>query len=184
MDEKLELTDEDAARRVQGGDANAFGILMERYEPKLLRYATRLIGDTDTAEGVVQEAFVRAYRNIRAFNPSVRFSPWMYRIAHNEAMNELRRMSRSPGVIDFDTLALFPSEESASDEAERAETRRLVEKYLKELSPAYREILVLFYLEELDYRAISDVLRIPTSTVGVRLRRARTALKKLLEPLA
>lgn len=182
MDSARERTDEEVARLVQAGDAEAFGILMQRYEAKLLRYATRFLGDRDKGEEVVQETFIRAYRGINGFNPGMRFSPWIYRIAHNEAISELRRVERAPLHLDLDTLVTFSSEERASDEAERNETRHMVETHLRSLPATYREVLVLFYLEELDYRAISDVLRIPTGTVGVRLKRARAALKKLLEP--
>lgn len=181
MDAGRERTDEEVARRVQAGDGEAFGILMTRYEPKLLRYATRLLGDHDKGEEVVQETFIQAYRNIHAFNPSMRFSPWVYRIAHNQAINEIRRTERSPLALDLDTLIAFSSEENASDTAEEEETRRLIEVHLQKLPASYREILVLFYLQDLAYQEISDILHIPQSTVGVRLRRARTALKKLLD---
>lgn len=183
MDAAHELTDEEITRRVQAGDREAFGTLMARYEPKLLRYAVRLLGERDRGEEVVQETFIRAYRNINAFNPSMRFSPWIYRIAHNQAITEIRRTQRSPLALDLDTLVAFSSEEEASDAAEQAQTRQLIETYLQQLPPSYREILVLFYLQELGYQEISDILRIPKSTVGVRLRRARTALKKLLPTL-
>ena len=173
-------TDEAIAQRVQEGDIEAFGVLMERYEEKLLRYAVRLLRDSDKGDEVVQETFIQAYRNIHSFNPLRRFSPWIYRIAHNQAINEIRRVERSPLHLDLDTFALFPAKESAATEAEHNEMRRIIDLHLNQLRPEYREVLVLFYFEELDYHAIADVLHIPTSTVGVRLKRARVALKKAM----
>lgn len=178
----MEDTDEAIALRVQDGEAEAFGLLMTRYEPKLMRYARKFLLDPDDAADIVQDVFLKTYENIRSFDATRRFSPWIYRIAHNEFVNDLKKRSshKTTFTIDFDTL--FPTL-AAIDTADSAaldrDTRETLEKYLAKIDPKYREPLILYYLEEMDYRAIADILHIPVSTVGVRLMRGKTQLQKL-----
>ncbi len=175
-------TDEAIAARVQAGDAEAFGILMKRYEAKLLRYARTFLQRSDDAELMVQDVFIKAYMSIQSFRAQERFSPWIYRIAHNTFVNELRRQTYYP-VAWFATDVLFPQlagEERADTLALTRERVAEVATVLTQIPPAAREILVLHYFEELSYQEISDVLRIPVSTVGVRLLRARKVIANLL----
>lgn len=172
--------DEELAIQVQNGDSEAFGTLMARYQPKLLRYGSRFLARSEDIQDIVQDIFVNVYRNIRGFDPSQRFSPWIYRVAHNAFVNELRRKSNGPALLpDFDLLALHtPSEDSADDLSERESLVRLVESGLSRIAPKYREVLILYFIEELSYKEIADVLRISVATVGVRILRAKSALKK------
>jgi len=173
-------TDEELAKRVQAGDTEAFGALMERYEAKLGRYGHKFLSDREDITDIVQEAFVRAYQNMQSFDTAQRFSPWMYRIAHNAFVSELRKRSRSPVIsVDFDSMVSHPAyDDPAPKEREQKEMRVLIDKGLGKLSPKYREVLVLFYLEELSYKEIADVLSVPVSTIGIRLKRAKEALMK------
>jgi RNA polymerase sigma-70 factor, ECF subfamily len=173
-------TDEEIARRVQAGDVERFGILMERYERKLLRYARKFLSNPDNITDVVQEVFIKTYRNIQSFDADKKFSSWIYRIAHNSYINELKKQSRSPlQLLDFDLLLGHTViEDPLVREKEQKEMREVVEKGLDLLSPRYKEIIVLYYLEELSYQEISDILRIPIGTVGIRLKRAKEALRK------
>ncbi len=173
-------TDEEIARLVQSGDVEAFGILVTRYEAKLKRYGQKfLAGDRGAVEDAVQEAFLKAYKNIRDFDVSRKFSSWLYRIAHNELINVLKK-KRLDTLFFFDTDVVFPHP-VANGRTERQAERRLfaeiIEKCLDKLNPKYREPLVLYYFEELDYKEISDILHIPISTVGIRLKRGKEAAK-------
>ena len=173
------LSDEELARWVQRGDADAFGVLMERYEAKLVRYARRFLFGQSDAQDLVQDAFLKAYMNIRSFDAGRKFSSWLYRIAHNEFISALRKRTRQP-IFSFDPDTIFPhplSRETADREANVAELRALMDKGLGDLQPKYREPLILYYFEEKDYREIADILQIPVATVGVRLNRGRTMLK-------
>lgn len=174
-------TDEEVAVAVQAGNAEAFSVLVERYEDKMLRYARRFVSDQDDIADLVQDVFLRAYENIQGFNPKMRFSPWLYRIAHNRFVDELKRKDRAP-LNFFDPDAIFPhpvAEETADSETMSRELATEMEKSLGKLDPKYREPLILYFYQELDYRQISEVLRIPVSTVGVRLKRAKAALRKI-----
>jgi len=174
-------TDEDVAKRVQAGDTEAFGVLVQRYEDKLKRYGYRFLSSREHIEDIVQNVFLSAYVNFRSFDTERRFSPWIYRIAHNAFVNALKRRDREP-LPFFDPDVLFPHPVAAQRpdrDLEIKQTRELLDKLLNELDPKYREPLVLFYFQELDYNEISEILRLPVSTVGVRISRGRTKLTAL-----
>ncbi len=181
MDESADRrTDEELASLVQGNNSEAFGVLMDRYQGKLMRYGRKFLSRDEHIDDAVQDIFIKAYRNIRSFDPGRKFSPWIYRIAHNTFVNALRDRARDPVTyFDLDALVVHPSYTfDPADDEEKREMRSLVESGLASLSSAYREVVVLYYLEGLGYQEIADVLRIPLGTVGVRLRRAKEALKK------
>ena len=176
-------TDEELALLVQQGMEDPFGILMDRYTQKLLRYGKKFISRHDNIEDIVQDVFIRVYRNIQSFNTNLKFSPWIYRIAHNAFVNHLRKIDKEPLLVfDFDALLNHPIyEDPTIKEKENEEIRVLLDKGLKQLPSAYREVLVLYYFEDLSYQEIADVLHVPTGTVGIRLKRAREILKKHIQ---
>jgi RNA polymerase sigma-70 factor (ECF subfamily) len=118
---------------------------------------------------------------MQSFDTTRVFSAWIYRIAHNEFINAIKKRGVEPlSFFDPDTLFPHPTTRETPESAMiQEETKQLIEKSLTKLRPKYREILVLYYLEELDYKTISDVLQIPVPTVGVRLKRAKDMLKEL-----
>ena len=184
MDSHLtEITDEEIAGRVQRGDTDAFGVLVERYEPKMLRYGRRFLAQYEDVEDAVQDVFIKAYTNIQSFNISLSFSPWIYRIAHNTFINVIKKKGREPlSFFEPDTILQFSSPETEVEhQVYAAEERKMIEEQLSKLDPKYRAPLVLCFFEEKDYKEISDILRIPTSTVGVRIKRAKEKLKILYQ---
>ena len=184
-DQLLQPSDEALAKLVQDGDQNYFGILVERYEAKLLRYGRKFLSRTEDIEDIVQEVFINCYQNLQSFDTTQKFSPWIYRIAHNAFVNGLRKQKRSPLVfVDFDTLIAHPAyEDPLPREREAAEIKQMIEKSLESLKPKYREVLVLYFLEELSYKEIADIIKVPTGTVGIRLKRAKEALKQSYEAI-
>jgi RNA polymerase sigma-70 factor, ECF subfamily len=177
-------TDEEIVALVQQGNVEAFRPLVERYEPKIMRYAERFLFDRDRAKDLVQEVFIKAYVNIKSFDTKRRFSPWVYRIAHNEFVNAIKKDKREATVslFQFDVLLPHPiAKETASGDLERREIKTLLTRSLAALDPKYREPLTLYYLEEMNYKEIADILRVPVSTVGIRLQRGKAALRKIVE---
>lgn len=174
-----EETDERVAAAVQAGDHEAFGVLIDRYQAKLLRYGTRFLARTEDIEDMVQDAFIKAYTNIQSYDATFPFSPWMYRIAHNTFVNELKKQKRQPWSV-FDADTLFPTI-AANETADRAtlvaELSTEMEALVTKLDPKYREPLILFFYEELSYVEIADILKIPVTTVGVRINRAKKQLQ-------
>jgi len=177
----MEDTDEAIAARVQAGETEQFSSLVERYQDKLLRYARKFLSDQDDRDDLVQDVFVKAYENMQSFDTTRRFSPWIYRIAHNEFVNAIKRRARGPVLgLDFDVV--FPylaAGETADEAALERDLKKTLEECLDQLDPKYREPLVLYYYEGLSYKDMADILRIPTSTVGVRLGSGKAMLQKI-----
>ncbi|MDB4992130.1 MAG: sigW [Parcubacteria group bacterium] len=176
------LTDEQLARNVQMGDVDIFAELVGRFEAKLLRYGRKFLSGREDIEDIVQEVFISAYEHIQEYDPGRPFSSWIYRIAHNNFVNALRKKSRNPvRFFGFELDTVIPHSSHAPErepESVQLEMRTLIEKGLSKISDSYAEILILYYLEDFSYQEIADILRIPAGTVGVRLQRARVALKK------
>lgn len=177
--------DEEIALVVQGGDKEAFGVLVERYEKKIIRYGRKFLSTSLDIEDITQDIFMNAYRNIQSFNTKQKFSSWIYRIAHNAFINELKKSSLRPVTLfDFDTLVSFLAYEDPTEkEIEQKEIQKMINLGLDNISNKYKEILILYYQEELSYKDISEVLKIPTGAVGVRLTRAKQALREAYQGL-
>lgn len=174
-------TDEAIVLLVQSGDVYAFKELVNRYEPKMMRYARRFLFGYDDAQDAIQEVFIKAYRNIKSFDPTRRFSPWLYRIAHNEFINIIKKRGREP-VAFFDPDTIFPhpvSSHPPDKEINEQDLKDALETCLETLDVKYREPLILYYFEDMDYKQISSIMHIPVATVGIRLRRGKKLLQKL-----
>jgi RNA polymerase sigma-70 factor (ECF subfamily) len=132
---------------------------------------------------VLQNVFVKVYTNLNSFDSDYKFNSWIYRIAHNESINYLKKNKKgSSSLVDIDTiLPVLFAKETADSKYLSGESKDEIEKALKFLDSKYREIIVLSYFEDLEYKEISEVLQIPVSTVGVRLRRAKEKLKEQIE---
>ncbi len=177
-------TDVAIVARVTGGDSDSYAQLMERYEAKLLRYVAYLIHNEVAAQDVVQETFIKAYQNLKGFNPKYKFSSWLYRIAHNEAMNTVKkndlRLLVGKDIADLPDVGYDPHfDEQLDAELAKAEVHRCLAK----LVPKYREVVQLTYFENMPYDEVSDVLHVPTSTVGVWLMRAKKQLRHICRNL-
>ncbi len=176
------LSDEALCKYVQKGDKEMFGELVDRYQKKLSRYGRKFLFSTENIEDLVQDVFIKAYQNMQSFDLGQKFSPWIYRIAHNTFINALKKHARAPlSLFDFDTLIPHLAyDDPSTREREQKEMRILIDQSLEKLAPKYREIIVLYFLEELNYKEIAEILHIPTGTVGIRLTRAKKQLKKFL----
>ncbi len=167
--------DTDIVRSVKRGNTEDFGELMERYEGKLTRYLGRFLGDKDTLADVLQDTLIKAYVNIQSFDEKHTFSSWIYRIAHNEAVNAIKKKKSIPfSWFDADALVpYFAHHDGTEQQLDNATLKKDLEGILDKLPPMYREILILSFYEELSYKEIALVLKIPISAVGVRINRAK-----------
>lgn len=178
MDDLQELSDEEIVENVRTRDQELYAELVRRYQVKLLRYAVNLAKDENKAVDIVQESFVKAFINLNSFDVKKKFSSWIYRIVHNEAMNCVKRDSKDiPLSDDFD----FPSDEDIEGDFEKSELVRSVGKCIEEIPLLYSEPLTLYYIEEKTYTEISDILRIPMNTVATRIRRAKIMMKHICQ---
>lgn len=180
MNKAGQHTDEAIVAKVTSGDTDAFAELMARYETKLHRYVTYLIHNQSTATDVVQDTFIKAYQNLKSYNPKYKFSSWIYRIAHNEAMNSIKK-SRRQSSQDLSELPDIDYGHRLEELVDKKILKEHVLGCMKKLDPKYREVVQLIYFEQMKYDDVSDILRVPTSTVGVWLSRAKSQLKKICE---
>lgn len=170
----------------------AFSVLVERHQKKMLNVAYRMTGDYEEACDCVQEAFLSAYRGIGKFRREARFSTWLYGIVVNQAKNRLRQAKSRRGhesstdanshlgeTLCGDCTGV-PLAESVADQWEKKELEAKVQTCIVGLEHDFREVLVLKDIQDLSYEEITDALHIPVGTVKSRLFRARLALKDCL----
>ncbi len=177
-----EKTDEELVKLTQEGNTLAFSALVKRYEKKILRYGKRFLFNYENIEDAVQTIFIKTYQNINSFNTSKKFSPWLYRIAHNHFINIIKKTKKEPFLFfDADVIFSFSSKKDTLNEIQKEEEKKEMEKNLQQINIKYREPIILYYFEDKNYKEISDILKIPISTVGIRLRRGRQQIKKHYE---
>jgi RNA polymerase sigma-70 factor (ECF subfamily) len=186
--------DEDmkAVLMCQKGDTDAFEVLVERHQKRMLNVAYRMLGDYDEACDVVQEAFLAAYRAIRSFRREAKFSTWLYGIVVNHARN---RIKQAQGRLRHETRSIDdPIElkdgcqqrevpdcgESAIEKLEKKEIEVRVQECIGTLETEYREVLVLRDIQGFSYEEIGGMLNLADGTVKSRLYRARAVLKDCL----
>lgn len=181
----LPPSDEELAKQTLH-DKQAFGQLVERYEPKLARYIRRLgVHNADDQLDVLQEIFLKAYRNINGFDTSLKFSSWIYRIAHNEAISWYRKRKVRPEghlVADSEELmGIVESKEDAPDVLfDRSVDAERLRHGLAGIDARYREVIVLRFFEHKEYDEISDILKIPVGSVGTWLHRGKKQLARVI----
>jgi RNA polymerase sigma-70 factor (ECF subfamily) len=184
----LDAVDEDARQMLafRDGDGRAFDALFRRWSGPLLRYLERMVRDTAAAEELVQEAFLRVHRARNRYAPEARFSTWLYRIATNLALNELRRPGRRQPhrSADEEGAAVIPAQGPAVDEVVDARRRGAeVERELEALPERQRAALWLTAVEGLSYAEVARALDVSEKAVKALVHRARSALAaKLKEP--
>ena len=166
--------------RARDGDREAFGALVEQYRDNVYRLAYRMCGNAYDADEAAQEAFVAAWRALPNFRGDAKFSTWLYRLTTNAAIDVMRREKRHKAVGDGEMVEVADDTDSPQETVERTEQQEAVQKALATLSDEYREVLLLRYMEELDYAEIAEVLKLPSGTVKSRINRAKAALKTAL----
>jgi RNA polymerase sigma-70 factor (ECF subfamily) len=190
----VEASEQSAKERVLAaqalaGSAEAFRGLVELYHRPILGFVSRMVGgDLSLADDLAQDVFLRAWRHLGEYDPSRKFSSWLFKIAHNRTIDQLRRAKLRftlPLGVDEDEEGIgdvAAPEESSSPlrRAEAAELQRLVQESVAGLRPAYREILLLRFEQDMQYDEIAGVLGIALGTVKVQLHRARKALAREL----
>lgn len=175
----------------RGGQTEAFGALVCRYQDRLYPTILRLIGSSEDAEDVLQDAFVRAFERLDQFHGDSSFYTWIYRIAVNLALSGYRRRqvrvplkrSRTGSVPGASEPADLSAEADPTISLERAEREKIVENALERLGPEHRAVVILKDFDGHRYEEISAILDIPVGTVRSRLHRARCELRELLRDL-
>jgi RNA polymerase sigma-70 factor (ECF subfamily) len=178
----MEMDDAIFVERAQGGDSEAFRVLVERYSQRLFRVAWRILGEEASAEDAVQETFLRAYRALPRFDARSQFGTWLHRIAANTAIEILRKRQRQRP--EGQERADAPSSEPGPDRrALSQEVDRAVREALSDLSPLERAAFVLRHYEERSIAEVCDTLGLRESAGKQAVFRAVKKLRRVLEPL-
>lgn len=163
---------------------DCFLYLMRRYEKKLSRYIMRISNvDKDEAEDILQETFIRTYQNLNDFDTSLKFSSWIYRITRNQAISNYRKTKTRPQqtALDADNLRHLASDLDIVRETDSKYLKDNIYHILNKMEMKYREVLILKFLEEKEYKEISDILKKPMGTIATLINRAKKQFKEKLK---
>ena len=177
---------ETEAVRLRRGDPQAMVSLLERYQHRLYRFLLRVVHEPATAEDLFQQTWLRVAENVKRFDPSRGFEPWLFSIARNLTMDYFRRVRPESldeelpsGISRVDTLPAVQM--SAVEILMREQRTNRLSQAMSEMSPIYCEVLTLRFEEEMKLEEIAEVLSVPLSTVKTRLRRGLEAMREKLE---
>lgn len=184
---KKELTDNELVEIVREHDPERYAELIERYQGKLFAYLYRLTGAREETEDLLQDVFIKAFRNLRSYDTERKFSSWIYRIAHNEAVNHIKRRSLKRFIpweditATKDMLRMSSAEEGADTAHIREEVRQEVDEVINRLPFKYKQVLLLRYYSDKSYEDISEILGKPINTVGTLINRAKKRMAAEME---
>jgi len=182
---KEEMTDRQLLQAyVWKGDTESLGAFLGRYEESLVRFAARLLGDSDLAQDVVQETFLRVVRNPKRLLKAESFHNWLLRVTRNVGVDRIRRDARfrkhAPAIVEEAAARAKAKAERAAGALEREELKTEVRAAIDRLNPRYREILLLKVGEEKTYREIAAITGLTVTHVGFLLHRAMKELSRRL----
>lgn len=184
QNEALKTMSDEAIVKITLEFPDTFAEIMVRYESRLSRYVRRIgyFSDDEVAD-ILQDVFIKTYEHLNDFDPELKFSSWIYRITHNEAVNTIRKKR----TVTFGSNETYRnivegiiSDEDHATELDRKLEDEKIRRAIGRLGDKYRNALVLRYLEERSYDEISDILKIPIGTVGTLLNRAKKKMVELL----
>lgn len=179
-----QVTDEEVVARVLQGEGRLFAILVDRYKQALYNYIVQSVRNPEEAADLAQETFLRAYKSLSKYRGQASVKNWMYRIAHNICYDYLRKKRVSSSTF-WETLVpnykSQPPKESPEEILIAQDRQRDIKWAIEQLSPTYKEVIILYHFQECSYEEIADILNTPKRTIETRLYRARKKLKDLLK---
>jgi RNA polymerase sigma-70 factor (ECF subfamily) len=190
-----DLDDKELVVRAIDNDEAAYRELLERFRRPVFSLIYRMIGDREQAEDLAQESFVKAFNNLDSYNPSYRFSSWLFKIANNHAIDHLRRarlstvsIHGSPHAASTDReeetrIVLEAHDETPEQEIMALELGGEIEEAIARLRPEYRTAVILRHIESRPYEEIAEIMDVPIGTVKTFLHRARSELRDALRHL-
>lgn len=180
-----EKTDEELVQLTLA-DQSIFLHIMKRYEQKLIRYIMRITNvPIEEAEDILQEVYIKVYRNLNGFDPKLKFSSWIYRITHNEVISHYRKRKARPQNVTWDVNENFLNNIASTfdmkKDVEMEFLRNNIFKVLDHMDEKYKQILILKFLEEKSYNEISDILKKPMGTVATLINRAKKQFNSIVQ---
>lgn len=191
LDALSPMSDEDLMSHFQAGTVEAFDILVSRYKDPLTNYIYRFLGDMKECEDLLQETFLRVYRNRHSYRRIARFSTWLYTIAGNLARSEYRKRKRrrisslqSVNKNDEEYEMEVPDETFSPDKDTESSIQDFyIQDALTKIPEEFREVVVLRDVQQLSYEEIAEITGLPMGTVKSRINRGRTKLQILLKDI-
>ncbi len=186
-----EAPDSELVERALAGSERAFYDLVKRYERPIFSLIVRMVHDASIAEDIAQETFLKAFRRLDTYDPTRKFSSWLFKIGHNATLDHLRRPSldtrplEAQGDDETDLASVLADEKSESPEAGagRYDLARALDRGLRSLRADYSEVLLLRFRQGLSYQEIAEVTGQPLGTIKTNLHRARKELAGVLGAL-
>ncbi|MDX1632124.1 MAG: sigma-70 family RNA polymerase sigma factor, partial [Thermoanaerobaculia bacterium] len=180
--------DEEIVETVLDGDREAYGILIRRYQNRLVSFLNRIVGNVETAHDLTQEVFIKVYDALDRYDPTYKFSTWIFRIAHNRAIDHLRKrrlpttsmQKTNPRDDTTYQLPLESRDPSPYRDIRNRERGEAIREAIEELPEDYRELISLRHYAELSYDEIATLKEMPLGTVKNKLFRGRQMLKDKL----
>jgi RNA polymerase sigma factor (sigma-70 family) len=171
--------DNELVRLVLGGNQQAYARLVDKYKGKIFAYLYRMIGQKQDAQDLAQEVFTKAYFQLGKFQQERNFSAWLYRVAANHCLDELRRRKRTVKTTgeEVELIEMETPEEAFLQK----EQKQVLLRRIMDLEEEYRSVFVLRYIDQLSYKEISEALALPMTTVQMRIHRAKKKLRESLE---
>jgi RNA polymerase sigma-70 factor (ECF subfamily) len=166
-------------RRAQRGDERAFALIVRAYEAPIFNYVLRMIGDRTLAEDLTQDVFLRVFRGLRGYSRQARFTTWLFQVAKNRVIDEMRAAERRPRTLV--AIEDAPQFEVVDAPIEQSEAIDILLAEVDKLSPDLKEALLLRDIAGLSYNEISDTLDVTLATVKWRIFKARDEVQQALE---
>jgi len=166
-------------RRAQRGDERAFALIVRAYEAPIFNYVLRMVGDRALAEDLTQDVFLRVFRGLRGYSRRARFTTWLFQVAKNRVIDEMRAAERRPRSLV--AIEDAPQLEVVDAPIEQSEAIDLLLSEVDKLSPDLKEALLLRDIAGLSYNEISDTLEVTLATVKWRIFKAREEVQQALE---
>jgi RNA polymerase sigma-70 factor (ECF subfamily) len=185
----MSVSDETLMSHIKDGDMESFELLVKRWEQPLLNHCYRLLNNVELAEDLRQEIFLRVYRAAGTYQPTAKFSTWLYRIATNLCLDTLAKQRHRKTVPidlasdDLDAKSIVHPVDKPDEIVERAEVERQVRLALKRLPENLRVIIIMRYYDGLKFREIAEILNCPVSTVKSRMAAGMRRLNQMLSAL-
>ena len=185
MNNKFKYSDEKLILRFQEGDINAYNELVKRYKDRLLNFVLRYFNNVEQAEDVVQDTLIKLYTHASYYKNVAKFSTWIFTIAKNNALTELRKNKRkktdSLWTDDGQVIDINSKEESLDSKVQNEIAIDQLNKFLDEIPENFRMAVVLRDFQELSYQEISKILEIPIGTIKSRINRGRIQLAEKMK---
>ncbi len=180
-----DLSDAELITKSISGGEDGFEELVSRYQRPIVSYVYRMLNDYDASLDVTQEVFIKVYKSLERYSSEYKFSTWLYRIAHNAAIDHIRRNSKKLQSLETENqdgtyeLQLESPRPTPEQDQEQKEWRVEIEAVIKCLPAVYRELIVLRHSQDMSYSEIAEITNLPLGTVKNRLFRAREMMREI-----